>query len=456
MRHDQHPTFGATFSTLGAAALAATVLIGCEGEGSSPDADQDAADASGESSSAAADQGDADAELAEIVENLKEAGYPEREIAVDDDGVVMVGGDAVVTLGASREMVGLTRRGDEAQDDDASFRQYRTTNVISTAIDIICVNGAAFAGDAVLSAGLDAAIARYNAQNLSFDMTRTSGPAGGCDVVINGVLAGGSGGSAGFPVGGLPYQTINIGSGVAGYGVAVAGHVIEHELGHCIGFRHSDFYNRAISCGSGGDEGGAGIGAVHIPNTPTDAVFDGSVMNSCFNGGSTGVFTAEDLDALHQLYGRDCCAGGSGAGCGNVPVNECVGATDPYCNDVAWDGICVGEVTSLGCGACPAAVEHSCCTTGGAGCENNVIEQGVCATDSYCCDVAWDGLCVGEVASLGFGLCGSSCCGPHGGGGCDNGGVQACVCAADSYCCNVAWDGLCVAEVESLGCSQCG
>lgn len=431
-------------------ALAATMMSACEGS------EPDTVDAADDGDSADSDTGapaEETDEVTEIVANLHEAGYPEREIVVTDDDVVIVGGDAVVTLEASREMVGLTRRGDDEHDDE--FRQYRTNNVISTALDLICINGAAFT-DPTMSAALDSAIARYNAQNLSFDMQRVAGPTAGCDATITAHVTTGTSSVAGFPVGGLPYGHIYIGSGTTAYGATVTGHVIEHELGHCIGFRHSDYYNRSISCGAGGDEGAAGVGANLIPNTTPTAVLNGSVMNSCYNGGSTGIFTDEDLDALHQLYGRDCCAGGSGAGCGNVPVNECVGAADPYCNATFWDAICVGEVTSLGCGTCPAPVDHACCTTGAAGCENNVIEQGVCAADSYCCDVAWDAICVGEVTSLGYGLCGSSCCSPHGSGGCDNGGVQTCVCAADSYCCNVAWDGLCVAEVESLGCSQCG
>lgn len=87
-----------------------------------------------------------------------------------------------------------------------------------------------------------------------------------------------------------------------------------------------------------------------------------------------------------------------------------------------------------------------------------MVETCVCDADPYCCSNAWDSLCVGEVDSLGCGTCGTevACCSASGDAGCENAGTEACVCDADPYCCNVAWDSLCVNEVESLGCGSCG
>ncbi len=231
----------------------------------------------------------------EIVENLRLAGYPDGEIEVRDDGAVIVGGDAEVSLEASREMVSAQ------PEDDLSFRQYRTNNQMSQSKRTICVNGSAFTG--TLSTALNQAITNYTSQALTFDMVRTSGSTAGCDATIVASVVAGSGGLAGFPSGGNPHSWIEIGSGVAALGVAVSTHVITHELGHCIGLRHTDYYNRSISCGTGGNEGDAGYGAVHVPFTPGTAAHNGSVMNSCFNGGSTGVFTPSDNVALTQLYG---------------------------------------------------------------------------------------------------------------------------------------------------------
>lgn len=232
--------------------------------------------------------------IAEIVENLVDAGYPESEIEVDGEQVI-VGGDAVVSLEASREMIGLT-----ADGHDDEFRQYRTTNLVGGGINVICIDGSKFNG--TMGQGLDDAIANYNNENLSFTMVRTNGSNAGCDAEIVGSVKGPTGGQSGFPSGGLPYNKFQVGKGTANYGRDVVAHVITHELGHTIGFRHSDYYDRSISCGSGGNEGASSVGAIHINGTPTTAVFDGSVMNSCFHANSNGQWTNSDKSALSALY----------------------------------------------------------------------------------------------------------------------------------------------------------
>jgi hypothetical protein len=287
----------------------------------------------------------------EIIENLRQAGYPEPEIDVREDGIVVVGGDAEVSLEASREMIGVATRGGERWEPEGDeFRQYRTNNTVNPAFDVICIDGSAYTG--TLSTALNNAIARYTNLNLSFNLVRTSGSNAGCDAEIIAAVVGGGGGSAGFPSGGFPYGQINIGNAVAGYGVNVATHVITHELGHCVGFRHSDYYNRSISCGGGAyNEGNGGVGAVLIPGTPANATFNGSVMNSCFHGGSTGQWTATDLTALNALY-----PGGGGGGGGGAP--------DPNsCED------------SNACGAQ---------APGGCWCDNSCINYGDCCSDGPC------------------------------------------------------------------------
>lgn len=232
-------------------------------------------------------------ETQEIMSNLVQAGFPADDIMVVD-GKVYVGRDAEVPLRASREML---------KSGDATKEQYRTTNLVSPALAKICIDGSTFTG--AFSTALDMAIQNYNERSLTFTMART--PSAGCDFTINAVIQPGVvGGSAGFPSGGLPYHTINIGGGLSSYSVEVIEHVITHELGHTIGFRHSDYYNRNISCGSdgGGNEGPSDVGAILVPGTPTTATVGGSLMNSCIRSVDTGEFTSSDITALMALYGR--------------------------------------------------------------------------------------------------------------------------------------------------------
>lgn len=98
------------------------------------------------------------------------------------------------------------------------------------------------------------------------------------------------------------------------------------------------------------------------------------------------------------------------AGCSGLAF--CGGACVDTGSDEAHCGGCnipcaVGETCSLGaCVQTGGGGGGACCTTSASpGCADATIQACVCAQDSYCCSSAWDGACVGEVTSLGCGTC---------------------------------------------------
>lgn len=242
-----------------------------------------------------ADQRDGAGETQEIIDNLVQAGFPASDVMVAG-GVVYQGRDAAVSLQASREMLQV--------DGSTTEEQYRTTNLVAPTLRVICINGAALASFTKLSQGLDLAIANYTNLNLIFNMSRRTTDFTGCSTVITVRVVSGTGASSGFPSGGLPFATINIGAGLNGpeFTLDQVECIITHELGHVLGLRHSDWFNTSFSCGTGGSEGTGTVGAILIPGTPSGAT--DSIMNACAcRSGTTGELSLSDIAALLALYG---------------------------------------------------------------------------------------------------------------------------------------------------------
>ncbi|MEZ4808851.1 MAG: M57 family metalloprotease [Allomuricauda sp.] len=200
------------------------------------------------------------------------------------------------------------------------FAQYRTTNLVTVnngvrTIEIKAINFFYFQNMDRVAEGLIQAVNNYNDLNLAvrfelnFYTIRTlqeSWPlyTPGINVVIhNGSGSNEPGGSAVFPSSGNPGSQVRINMATNNESINVNEHVATHEIGHCLGMRHTDFFNRAISCNSGGNEGNAGVGAIHIPGTPAQVNVDmDSVFLSCFNFFTDGEFSNFDVTALRALY----------------------------------------------------------------------------------------------------------------------------------------------------------
>ncbi|HMN96835.1 MAG TPA: hypothetical protein PKC43_10265 [Phycisphaerales bacterium] len=151
--------------------------------------------------------------------------------------------------------------------------------------------------------------------------------------------------------------------------------------------------------------------------------------------------------------------------CGRTSLTTCLepGTYWFFAAPTFFDGFpCGGEANLYNIGlecvslaeSCPtacASADHGCCVIGGPGCTDTDCCELLCQLDPFCCQVAWDGLCVGAAATfcpeLGcVGACGSADhdCFTTGGPGCTD--VECCdlVCSLDPFCCRVAWDEICV------------
>jgi len=167
--------------------------------------------------------------------------------------------------------------------------------------------------------------------------------------------------------------------------------------------------------------------------------------------------------ACHPCGHSECDAGASlESSCSSCATKVC--NADPFCCNNAWDSLCVQQAGQLCNNTCapppPPACTHDECKEGQAlelGCSSCATD--VCNQDAFCCDNAWDALCVTQATQL----C-NTCAPPppppppscaH--SECSEGAVleancSSCattVCGSDAFCCDSAWDGLCVDEAAA-------
>jgi hypothetical protein len=181
----------------------------------------------------------------------------------------------------------------------ANSEQYRTTNLVTRLPRNITVSISTQLPSSYVAA-LDEAISRYANEKLQITFQRVNSNA-----QINIIKGNGSYlASAGFPTStGDPYNQIKVNSRAIGnQPQATVASILAHEMGHCIGFRHTDYMDRSFSCGgSPTNEGASTVGAIQIPGTPAGPD-PNSWMLSCIGSGQNRPFNANDKTALNYLY----------------------------------------------------------------------------------------------------------------------------------------------------------
>lgn len=247
-------------------------------------------------------------ELSLVTAQLRAAGFDTEKLTPEVmEGVngYLVEGDIFLTVKQINE---LSPRVSVDNNNEVNTEHYRTTNIVSTPRVISVFVDTAF--PSVTQTAADEAIQRYNNLNLGLTFQRANSSGADIDLLARRLQRGILGQSAGFPdAAGNPATPIILNSRIyaprerrnrPATVPADVVTVIAHEIGHAIGFRHTDFFNRSFSCGTGGDEGQAGVGAIFIPGTPAGAE-NGSWMLACSNG-TDRPFTSGDVTALTTVY----------------------------------------------------------------------------------------------------------------------------------------------------------
>jgi hypothetical protein len=239
---------------------------------------------------------------AETLKKIEALGFSSENVRKVDNGY-LVEGDIVLTAD------NLNSTATSPSLLIAEVEQYRTTNLVTALPRVITVSvSGTLTGNTVWSDATNRMISRYNALGLRITFQRVSS---GGNVDIIGFDQGPSGGyitlgSSGFPTSsGNPYNQIKMNTNPQAYGANpnefYITSVLQHEMGHCIGFRHTDYFNRALSCGGRKQNERAGTyGAILIPGTPSG--FDAESFMLACSAGTDRTFNANDVIALNYLY----------------------------------------------------------------------------------------------------------------------------------------------------------
>ncbi|MFA0964389.1 M57 family metalloprotease [Roseivirga sp. BDSF3-8] len=231
-----------------------------------------------------------------VVQKLLEFGFKAEDI-LSIEGYFLVEGDMLFSKDIQEWPF------EAGAQKGVNEEQYRTSNLVTTANQVIRVNlynVKTTDNDNWYNAALLAMQDWTNVTNCRIQFQEDGGYE---DITVrfdNGSLPANVIAAAGFPSAGKPYlevlinpdfySNMNVSESTKRYNMV-------HELGHCIGFRHSNYASRGESAGT--------VGAVQVPGTP--ASDGGSVMNGGTALYSWAGFSSYDQIAVRNLYPEPSC-----------------------------------------------------------------------------------------------------------------------------------------------------
>lgn len=241
-----------------------------------------------------------------IIEKAQKAGFN------TDEGLFKFRNGYLVEYDTYLTESDLDRLGKEKVKKIDTTAHYVTNNLVTGTRTINVFMDPAF--DSNIQDALDEALARYNFLKLRLTFNRVNNIDASDiavfgeeeeNLMIPGVMGVIQGFTSGAPEGGDPAEFIVLNIDVFNSSSTAQNLVstIAHEIGHAIGFRHTDFFDRSFSCGGAFfDEGQGDNGANFVGGTPAGPV-DGSWMLSCSNVMVDREFNLSDQIALYNVYG---------------------------------------------------------------------------------------------------------------------------------------------------------
>lgn len=256
-----------SFLSRGAAALAVLALAACDGPpGTSPERMSPE-------------------ELSQRVEALGFRG----DMVRDFGDYVVVEGDIRLT----REQIEAARVAGPGDPPGPRF-QYTTYALVgSPKVNQITVDLSALGQNLDWRDAAREALTHWSGISWSYVRMVEGGTGSDIRVIPNCNLGSGVAGRATWPSGGNPGPQIEVNPCFSASQSARVRTMV-HELGHTIGFRHSNWSQNGESADP--------IGAVHVPNTPTSGNDNGSVMNGGSAGSAWAGFSFHDAAAAKNVY----------------------------------------------------------------------------------------------------------------------------------------------------------